>query len=138
MAKSNNKRRFPGESNKHRPDRAAQRREDAIMRQEYISSKTPEERLELLDVKLGTNQGAVKERARLLKQIQSSKSNQHSKQTKKVNVDKLETALLPDHIMEEVALPDHIMEEINALNDTSGKKKLKAKERRAKNNKSND
>lgn len=46
-----------------------QRHDDAITRHEATASLTPEERLARLDARLGTGQGAHRERLRLEKQI---------------------------------------------------------------------
>ncbi len=51
--------------------RKNQRRIEAEKRQEKRQARSPEQQLELLNNKLGKDQGAKKERARLLKQIES-------------------------------------------------------------------
>lgn len=134
MAKSkkeNNRRRFPGESNKNRPDQAAKRRQDALDRTKAYSELTPQQKLQLLDERLGVNQGAKKQRARLLQEVQ------HAKNKKSVSTDQLETTTISSDIMAEIEL-------INNGGSSSGngeraarKKKIKAKERRAKETKQN-
>jgi len=114
--KENNRRKFPGESSKHRPDKASQRREDAAERQQKSDALTTEEKIQKLDMKFGVGIGAKKERARLALIIEKSK------------VKNLQS---PDSPQPE--LSDAVLQEIAALNEeTSGKKKIKAKERRAK------
>lgn len=123
MKKENNTRRFPGESCRNRPDKAAARRAEATDRQDKTNSLSPQQRLENLDIKFGAGLGAKKERARLLAAI-----NNKTKPTKLASdVDTLDKKELPEEVMQEIA----------ALNEEGGgsKKRLKAKERRAKDKK---
>lgn len=123
--KENNRRRFPGESSKHRPDRAAKRREEAMARQAKTDSLTAQQRLALLDIKFGPNQGAEEERTRLLKAVKENKKQPIT----------LNSSM---EILNVQVLPDEIMAEIEAMNDElNNKKKLKAKDRRARDQKLN-
>jgi hypothetical protein len=54
---------------KPRQDRRALRREEAVARNEYYASLTPERRLANLDFRLGKGTGAHKQRARLAREI---------------------------------------------------------------------
>ena len=120
MAKTNNSRRYPGESTKCRPDFAEARRQEAAERKAKYDALSPKEKLDNLDLKFGAGQGAKKERARLLAAMQSPK---------KAPVVKEELAV--------ATIPDEIMAEIDALNEeSSNKRKVKAKDRRSRNHKS--
>lgn len=120
MKKENNARRFPGESCRNRPDKAAARRAEATDRQDKTNSLSPQQRLENLDIKFGAGQGAKKERARLLAAIKTKPTKLAS------DVDALDKKELPEEVMQEIA----------ALNEEGGsKKRLKAKDRRAKDKK---
>lgn len=121
--KTNNNRRFPGESNNHRPDKAAERRLDAKERQEKSDSLSVQERLSKLDAKFGNGVGAAKERHRLQKQLNAPSVQNSVKHGSISEIDEILNA----------TLPADIMAEIEALNEENGsKKKLKAKDRRAK------
>jgi hypothetical protein len=123
LGKSNNGRRYPGESNRNRPDRAQDRRDDARDRLEITNALTPKQRIERLDVKFGVGLGAVKERARLQSLIQ--RGNKPAAAVKQAGiVEVLETALPPE-----------VIAEIEAMNEegNGNKKKLKAKDRRSRN-----
>lgn len=114
MRKENSTRRFPGESNRNRPDKAAERREAAQKRQEECNKLTPQQRLERLDMKFGVGQGAGKERAKLKRAMEA----------KLKTVSDIET-------LDRRQLPEEVMQEIAAMNnEDSGKKRIKAKERR--------
>ena len=117
----NNSRRYPGESSKCRPDFAEERRQEAAERQEKYNALSAKEKLQNLDLKFGVGQGAAKQRAKLLAEMQNP--------GKKVVENKEDLAT--------VTLPDDIMAEIDAMNEEGGgKRKLKAKDRRARGNKS--
>lgn len=118
MRKENNKRRFPGESCRNRPDRAAERRAAANDRQDISDGLSPQQRLDNLDATFGVGMGATKERAKLLARMSSV--------TTKPSVKMSETPALPNEVMQEIA-------ELNE--EVGGKKRLKAKERRARANK---
>lgn len=119
MAKTNNSRRYPGESSRCRPDFAEERRQEAAERQAKYDTLSAKEKLENLDLKFGVGQGAAKVRAKLVAQMQNP--------SKKITNNELATA----------TLPDDIMAEIEAINEEVGsKRKVKAKERRARNSKS--
>ena len=131
MKKENNSRQYPGETCRNRPDRAAERRSQATARQDKIDLLTPQQRLENLDLKFGVGKGAKKERVKLAtlatKPVVQKTSSPvvQAKATTAVSTTKYEE-------LEMQTLPDDVMEEIAALNEESGsKKKLKAKERRA-------
>lgn len=121
MKKENNSRQYPGETCQHRPDRATERRDAAKDRKDKSDALSPKQRIENLDIKFGVGQGAKKERERL------------ATTTKIVQV-KITSSTKSAPVYEELdmTLPDEVMQEIAALNDEgSSKKKLKAKERRA-------
>lgn len=110
-----NNRRFPGELGK-RPDRAGARRIEAEERRIVYLAMSVEEKIAALDAKFGPNKGATKARAKLAK---GSKQPAASPQA------------LPaeESVMQ---LPPEVLAEIQALNeDGAGKKKIRAKERRA-------
>jgi hypothetical protein len=130
MKKENTSRRYPGEGCQHRPDKAKERQAEAKARQDITDGLTPQQRLERLDMKFGQGQGAKKERARLAvattkPQVKVTPVAASVKTTPTANkFEELELQTLPDEIMQEIA----------ALNDegnNNGKKKLKAKDRRA-------
>ncbi len=135
MKKENNNRRYPGENCNHRPDEAAKRRSEAQARQEKTDALTPQQRLENLDIKLGVGEGAKKERTRLVAIVAKpvvQKSAPATLQTKAV----VATGTRKYEELEMQTLPDDIMEEIAALNEeNNSKKKLKAKDRRARESK---
>jgi hypothetical protein len=116
----NNSRRYPGETSKCRPDFAEERRQEAAARQEKYNALSAKEKLQNLDLKFGVGGGAAKQRAKLLAEIQNP--------GKKVVATKEDLAT--------ATLPEDIMAEIDAMNEESGKRKLKAKDRRARGNKS--
>ncbi len=130
MKKDNNNRRYPGESCTHRPDEAEKRRNEAQVRQEKTNALTPQQRLENLDIKFGAGIGAKKERVKLAVMatkptVQKTIAPSTAKVASPLNAKKYEE-------LETQTLPNEVMEEIAALNeDNSGKKKLKAKDRRA-------
>ena len=131
MKKENTSRRYPGEGCQHRPDKAKERQSEAKARQAITDSLTPQQRLERLDMKFGQGQGAKEERARLavaMTKPQVKVTPAAAPQAKTTPVaNKFEE-------LELQTLPDEIMQEIAALNDegnNNGKKKLKAKDRRA-------
>ena len=64
--KQNNDRRFPGVKGR-RPDNKKFKREEAATRAEAYSKLSADEKLAQLDDKLGKDQGAAKQRARLAK-----------------------------------------------------------------------
>lgn len=110
------------------PARVAKRKSEAKARQEKYDGLLPAQRLEKLDMKFGAGQGAKKERAKLT----GSKPVQKIT-TKPVVNNKLVTQY---EELEAHALPDEVMQEIAALNeDMNSKKKLKAKDRRARESK---
>ena len=118
--KENNSRRYPGEFGA-RPDLADSRRECAKERQSIHETLSPQEKLMKLDAKFGAGKGAAKERAKLQQLIQSGGQI-------KVSADVAIEAL------GDVTLPPEVMAEIEAMNNEDGgvnKKKLKAKDRRA-------
>lgn len=122
--KANNNRRYPGEHCRCRPDQAAARRTEAKERQDKYDNLTPQQRLDLLDIKFGVGNGATKQRAKLLFAIKNGQNN------KKVS-NNTENAVVQSEI------PAEIMAEIDAMNeDGSGKRKMKAKDRRLKKQKS--
>lgn len=115
IGKTNNSRRYPGETNQHRPDLASARREEASERQKQYDDLTPAQKLEKLDIRFGVGKGATKERARLLRLV-----SHHKLETKN-----------EQELLVSATIPDEIMAEIEALNsEDSSKKKLKAKDRR--------
>lgn len=57
------------------PQTKEQKKESAKKRQEFTATLTPQQRLQVLDSKFGFNQGAKKERAKLLKLIEQQKNN---------------------------------------------------------------
>jgi hypothetical protein len=69
MKKENNNRRYPGES-RPRPDNAKFRREEAAKRQADYDKLSIEQKLAKLDEKLGPGQGAERQRARLMAQLE--------------------------------------------------------------------
>lgn len=113
MRKENSTRRFPGESNRHRPDKAAERREAAQKRQEEYNSLTPHQRLERLDMKFGVGQGALKERAKLKRAMEAK--------PKASDIEVLDKSQLSEEVMQEIAAMN---------NEDVGKKRIKAKDRR--------
>jgi len=114
MAKTNNARRYHGETTQHRPDFAELRRKEAKERQETYDALTVQQKIERLDAKFGVGQGAQKERAKLLRAGNKSKPPVEQ----------------PENLAAQT-LPDEVMEQIAAINEEhSGKKKLKAKDRR--------
>ena len=121
MSKLNSNRKFPGTSNRNRPDKAETRKIEAEARQDVSNEMTPQQRLDRLDMKFGAGKGAAKERKRLIAVLNKT-------HTKPAVVDvQIET-------LGTQTLPDEVMQEISSLNeDVSGKKKLKAKDRRARN-----
>jgi len=128
--KQNTHRVFPGESNRCRPDGAKARRAEAIARQDIYNSLTPQQHLKRLDEKFGVGLGAKKERAKLLKRIESGET-----------VVKI-TNKIPNVGTEDLSgaqLSAELLAEIEALNEESGpsKKKIRAKDRRAREQKSN-
>lgn len=110
MAKTNNHRRFPGESSRCRPDGAKMRREEAVERQAKYDQLTVAQKIEQLDLKFGVGKGAQKQRKKLQ---QNGKKIVESQPTT------------------EQALPEEVLAEIEAMNESVGKKKLKAKDRRS-------
>lgn len=68
MAKTDNDRKFPGESGP-RPDHAAFKRKEAAERQEAYDKLTVNEKLARLDAMFGKEKGATNERARLAKTL---------------------------------------------------------------------
>lgn len=121
MAKTNTSRRFPGTSNRNRPDKSETRQAEAAGRQEFSDSLSPQKRLENLDIKFGPGKGAAKERKKLLARLE--KTGQAT-----ANVETLATQ----------TLPDEVMLEISAINEeASSKKKTKAKDRRARDQQKN-
>lgn len=134
--KTNKQRRYPGESNKNRPDRAAQRREDAAERQKFSDDMTPQQRIERLDTMFGVGAGAKKERAKLQAKIANNQASKIMAMTAKIprtappnNMQQLARDI---HELDQAILPDEIMQEIAALNETQdgGGKKMRAKDRR--------
>jgi hypothetical protein len=120
MAKTNNHRRFPGESTRCRPDLASARRQEAKQRQEEYNALTPRQRLDKLDMKFGAGVGAKKEREKLMRHSPKSANREV------VKTEELAT----------VTIPAELMAEIDAINEELGsKKKVKAKDRRARSGK---
>ncbi len=118
MTKTSNARRFPGETNRNRPDRAEARRLEADARQHATDAETPQQRLSRLDIKFGVGKGAAKERTRLLAMIAGGTASRPANNA--VAAPKTD-------------LSEAVLQEIDALNeDGGGKKRLKAKDRRAK------
>lgn len=114
--KMSNNRRFPGESGK-RPDRAGTRRLEAEERQVVYLAMSVEEKIAALNAKFGPDKGAAKVRAKLTK---GSKQSTVPPQN------------LPSEDLLMQQLPPEVLAEIQALNeDSTGKKKIRAKERRA-------
>jgi hypothetical protein len=108
------------------PARVAQRKSEAKARQEIYDGLLPAQRLEKLDMKFGAGQGAKKERAKLTgsKPVQKTTTKPNNKLV--TQYEELDTHTLPDEVMQEIA----------ALNEeTNNKKKLKAKDRRARESK---
>lgn len=106
----NNDRRYPGESNRCRPDGASMRRREAEERQEAYNKLSAQEKIDRLNMKFGDGVGAKKERARLQKSpVQATVLAKDAK-----------------------GLSDDAMREIEAMNDAMGKRKAKAKDRRSK------
>jgi len=64
MKKENNNRKYPGERGP-RPDLAKLKREEAVERQEAYKKLSTEEKLALLDARLGKGAGAKAQRAAL-------------------------------------------------------------------------
>lgn len=132
MRKENTTRRYPGENCQHRPDQAKKRQAEAKERQAITDNLTPQQRLERLDMKFGVGQGAKEERARLA--VAMTKPKVVKPVTNTVQVKATPVANKFEEL-ELQTLPDEILQEIAALNDESnGKKKLKAKDRRAREN----
>lgn len=117
MAKENNRKLYPGESNKYKPHEAEKRRVEASQRQAISNGLTPQEKLDKLDAKFGKGLGAVKERQQLMMLIDR------------------ETSIKPiQDLIPTISttISEEMMAEIEAMNDdSSSKKKLKAKERRS-------
>ena len=126
--KSSTARRYPGESNRCRPDKAEARREAANDRHRiYYDNKTPQWHIERLDIKFGVGLGAKRERERLLGRIKNPQP-----QTKLPVAHPIKPVEPTHEELATAVLPDEIMAEIEAINEEHGKKKIKAKERRAK------
>lgn len=104
MLKTNNSRRFPGESSKHRPDFADLRRKEAKERQEAYDKLSIKEKIEKLDLKFGKDQGAAKVRSKLQAQM-SEKTNSTVKQN----------------------ISDEVLQEIEQMNQPSKKRSKKNK-----------
>lgn len=111
--KLNNNRRFPGEKSRNRPDKAEKRRTEATDRQLDSNKLSTQQKLDRLDIRFGVGVGAKKERKRLQEALTHTKN--------KNNIEGLEHKVLPDDIMQE----------IETMNESGNKKKLKAKDRRA-------
>lgn len=75
MSKLNNIRKFPGERGA-RPDNAKFRREEAAQRQAEYDKLTIKQKLAKLDEKLGPGQGAERQRARLMAQLEKQMNPQ--------------------------------------------------------------
>lgn len=112
------------------PARVNTRKTEAKARKEKTDALTPAQRLENLDMKFGAGKGATAERAKLADAI-SKPQVQKATPTAKPQM----KAAPPANVFEELelqTLPDEVLQEIAALNDESNsKKKLKAKDRRA-------
>ena len=110
------------------PARVAKRKSEAKARQEITAGLSTTQRVEKLDMKFGVGLGAKKERARL-----ATGSTKTTVQTV-ASVKPVKPVKQYEEL--EVTLPDEVMQEIAALNEESnGKKKLKAKDRRARESK---
>lgn len=73
MKKENNNRKFPGErASRFRPDNAKFRREEAAKRQADYDKLSIKEKLAKLDAKLGPGQGAERQRAKLMAQLEKA------------------------------------------------------------------
>jgi hypothetical protein len=113
------------------PARVALRKSEAKARQEASNKLSPKQRLENLDIKFGAGEGAKKERAKLVT-VAAKPAPQKAASTTTVIAKKYEE-------LETSSLPDEVLQEIAALNDeANSKKKLKAKDRRAKLHTNND
>lgn len=64
VGKKQNHRQYPGAKGR-RPDLTKIRKEEAVSRQEKYAQLSNAQKLELLDLKFGKNQGAKKQRAKL-------------------------------------------------------------------------
>ena len=106
MGKTSNTRRFPGERSSKRPDKAADRRGAADVRQEDHDKLSTAQKLAKLDAKFGVGVGAAKERA------------------------KLQRAPALKQVVESPTIAPEVMEEIEAMNEVKSKKRSKAKDRR--------
>lgn len=71
--KKSNSRRYPGVKGP-RPDHKKLHQDEAIERKAYTDTLTPQQRIEVLDRRLGKDQGAVKERARLALKLAGTKA----------------------------------------------------------------
>ncbi len=69
-------------SKKNSRDRIEKRRQEAIERQKLREQLTPQQQLSRLDLLLGKNAGAKKERAKLQKQIEQIEQEKLQKKTK--------------------------------------------------------
>jgi hypothetical protein len=107
------------------PARVAKRKSEAKARQKITAGLSTTQRVEKLDMKFGVSLGAKKERAKLAGSKPVPKTTSVVSKVVK-QYEELETHTLPDEVMQEIA----------ALNEeTNGKKKLKAKDRRARESK---
>lgn len=122
--KENNRRIYPGESSRNRPDRAESRRNEARDRQKKYDELSVEAKIDLLDGKLGFNQGAINQRARLKAALEKAKTKNTTLNVEPTKAENLSEATL---------------QEIDAINQehSVGKKKLKAKDRRKQEHKTN-
>ena len=64
---------YPGTQNNLRPDNAEIRQKEAAERFEAFNKLTNEQKLEILDARLGKSVGATKQRARYLKLIEEAR-----------------------------------------------------------------
>lgn len=77
----NRKRKYPGTKNNLRPDNSDFRKKEAAERKEVFDKMTLEQKLELLDARLGKGKGAARQRARYLKMIETNLSKREAEKT---------------------------------------------------------
>ena len=76
MGGHNRKRMYPGTRNRLRPDNCDFRRKEAKGRLEAFSALTIDQKIKVLDGRLGAGVGAVRQRARYAKALESTKQRQ--------------------------------------------------------------